>query len=286
MKPYSRRNLAEPDHYTYDYMPTELRQKIIYCMEDTLPLSDKVWTHISETLQREYGERWVSGSSQDKIRAVLESGDAEIVVDVIECFLSKIRSPTNPYTSFFEDNLRHINEIFREYSVGYEFSKGVGNKVLGAKIDSKYLHKTATKKSMKLLYDLNFEGPLEEFDDAIEALDNKDTDKAITEALKAFESTMKAILQKLGYQYDQKWAAKDLIKACVDADVIPKNLDSFSSGIRTILESGLPTIRNMPGPTHGTGLDPKDIERSYAQFAVNLCGSYLVFLIERYEEKK
>jgi hypothetical protein len=36
---------------------------------------------------------------------------------------------------------------------------------------------------------------------------------------------------------------------------------------------------------HGTGYDPADIERSYAQFAVNLCGSYIVFLIERYEEK-
>jgi hypothetical protein len=154
---------------------------------------------------------------------------------------------------------------------------------MAVRIDSKYLHAEVIKKAMKLLYDLNFKGPLDEFDEAIEALDNQDNDKAIIEALKAFESTMKAILQKGGHSFNPKWPATKLIDACIGADIIPTNLGSLSAGIRTVLESGLPTLRNMVA--HGTGYDPADIERSYAQFAVNLCGSYIVFLIERYEEK-
>jgi len=219
----------------------------------------------------------------------LNKCEAKEAVDVVECFLNKIRSspisklPSHLQHLSFEDILSYINEIFREYGVGYEFIKGVGNEVQARRIDSEYLHANAIKETLKLLYDLNFEGPLKEFDDAIEALDNQDTDKAIIEALKAFESTMKAILQELGHPFTPTWPATKLIEACIDADIIPARLGSFSAGVRTTLESGLPTIRNIAA--HGKGHDAKDIQRSYAQFAVNLCGSYIVFLIERYEEK-
>ena len=299
MKPFSRRNMPEPDHYTYDDMPAELRQKIIFRMNDTLDLRDVVWEHIEKKLTREYGRPFlVNGPNPDaNVTEFLRKCDAKEAVDVVECFLSEIKSsplpqpplpprPNLPYPPrfiSFEANLRHINEIFREHGVGYEFIEESGEEVMAVRIDSKYLHAEVIKKAMKLLYDLNFKGPLDEFDEAIEALDNQDNDKAIIEALKAFESTMKAILQKGGHSFNPKWPATKLIDACIGADIIPTNLGSLSAGIRTVLESGLPTLRNMVA--HGTGYDPADIERSYAQFAVNLCGSYIVFLIERYEEK-
>jgi hypothetical protein len=289
-----------PDHYIYDDMPAELRQKIIFRMDDTLGLRDVVWEYIEKTLIREYGRPFlVNGPNPERnVTEFLKKCEAKEAVDVVEIFLSEIKSspfpqpplPPRPNLPFpprpisFEDNLRHTNEIFREHGVGYEFSEEAGNEVRADRIDSEYLHVKAIKKTLKLLRDLNFEGPLEEFDDAIEALDNQDTDTAITEALKAFESTMKAILQEEGHTFNPKWTATKLIDACIGADIIPTNLGSLSAGIRTVLESGLTTIRNVAA--HGTGHDPKDIERSYAQFAVNLCGSYIVFLIERYEEKK
>jgi hypothetical protein len=285
MKPFSRRDLPEPHHYTYDDIPKELRQKIIFAMEDALQILNHAWEHIEKTLEREYGRPFLAkGSSyRDRVTQFLRECEAKEVVDVVECFLSKIRSSVLPNAPFFLKNLNHINEIFKEYGIGYEFLEKSTEEVFATRIDSKYLHNKAIKKTMKLLHDLNFEGPLEEFDDAIEALDNQNTDTAIIEALKAFESTMKAILQEGGHQFNPKWTAKRLIEACIDADLIPTHLGSLSSGIRTVLESGLPAIRNVAA--HGTGLDPADIERSYAQFAVNLCGSYIVFLVERYEEK-
>jgi hypothetical protein len=79
-------------------------------------------------------------------------------------------------------------KFFREHGVGYEFIEAGGEEVIAVRIDSKYLHAEEIKKAMKLLYDVNFKGPLDEFDDAIEALDKQDTDKAITDALKAFEN--------------------------------------------------------------------------------------------------
>jgi len=294
MKPFSMRDMPEPDHYTYDDMPPELRQKIIFCMDDTLTFRDELWQYIEQKLMRAYGRPFlVKGLSQEAaVTRFLRECEVKKAVDVAECFLCKTRSspspqrPLPPRRISFEDNLRHINEIFREHGVGYEFLKGRGDKVKAVRIDSKYLHEKAIKKTMKLLYDLNFEGPLSEFDDAIEALDNQDFDGAVNSANKAFESTMKAILEEMKHQpYDPTWPASKLIDALVAADVIPSRFLSFSDGIRKVLEAGLPAMRNAPGAAHGSGRDPKEIERSYAQFAVNLCGSYIVFLIERYKER-
>ena len=294
--------MPTPDHYTYDDMPAELRQKIVFRMDDTLDLREVVWGYIEKTLTREYGRPFlVNGPNPERnVTEFLKKCEPKEAVDVVEIFLNEIKSspfphpplPPRPNLPFpprpisFEDNLRHINEIFREHGVGYEFLEESGKRVTAVRIDSKYLHEKAIKKSMKLLYDVNFDGPLKEFDDAIEALDNQDFDGAVTLANKAFESTMKAILQELQYPFDQNWAASKLISALADADVIPSRFLSFSDGIRKVLEAGLPAMRNAPGVSHGSGRDPKDIERSYAQFALSLCGSYVVFLIERYEELK
>jgi hypothetical protein len=258
-------------------------------MGDALEIRNETWGYIEKTLERQYGRAYLGEGSnpRDKVIAFFRLCKVEEVLDVIELFLTEIRSSVRPNAPYFSENLSHINELFKEYGIGYEFVEQTAQEVFAVRIDSKHLHATAIKKTMKLLYDLNFEGPLREFDDALEALDNQDFDGAVTLANKAFESTMKAILEELQHQpYDPTWPASKLISALVEADVVPSRFLSFSDGIRTVLEAGLPAMRNAPGVAHGSGPDLKDIERSYAQFAVNLCGSYIVFLIERYEEKK
>ena len=49
---------------------------------------------------------------------------------------------------------------------------------------------------------------------------------------------------------------------------------------------GLPTLRNAPAVGHGVGRDSQEIERSYAEFGLNLCAAYLLFLEARYKERK
>jgi hypothetical protein len=62
-------------------------------------------------------------------------------------------------------------------------------------------------------------------------------------------------------------------------------LQSLSGGIRAVL-IGLPTLRNAPAVGHGVGRDSQEIERSYAEFGLNLCAAYLLFLEARYKERK
>lgn len=120
MKSFIKGNVPEPDHYTYDDIPTELRQKIIFCMDDTLNLRDKVWGHIEKTLTREYGRPFLGNgpNPEANVTEFLKKREAKEAVDVVECFLSEIKSspfpqpPLPPRPISFEDNLCHINEIF------------------------------------------------------------------------------------------------------------------------------------------------------------------------------
>jgi hypothetical protein len=48
---------------------------------------------------------------------------------------------------------------------------------------------------------------------------------------------------------------------------------------------GLPKLRNNES-AHGQGIDSKEVNQSYAELALNLAGSFIVFLINRYQELK
>ena len=293
-----RTHLAIKDMLAEPQIPNELRVKILKLMGYAFKgIYDRQLNYtgffrnplnaIVNRFEYQTGQTLRGIDSQTKIGQLVNDAGIKDLVKIVSVFLEEIlRYPHLGDAILGCDFVAEINRHFREYHVMYEFAADGSGKIRATNIRSMYLHKETIAKPISLLTEIGFRGPLEEFEDAKEALDKQDTDKAVTEALKAFESTMKSILQELGHQYNPKWAAKDLIKASIEADVIPTNLESFSAGIRTVLESGLPPIRNMPGPAHGTGRDPKDVERSYAQFALNLCGSYIVFLIERYKEKK
>jgi hypothetical protein len=95
---------------------------------------------------------------------------------------------------------------------------------------------------------------------------------------------MKAVLDKLNISYNSGDTAVPLIRKLYENDIIYSHLESFTNNLVKILE-GLPTIRNRQG-SHGQGLDPKKVNKSYAEFALHLAGSFIVFLIERYEEIK
>ena len=179
-----------------------------------------------------------------------------------------------------------MNSLFNEYRIGYEFLADATKMIRARRIDSTYTHEKMVKPTLALLHDLDFKGPLQEFNDALNEYNNQKYSNAITSANKAFESMMKAVLQELKITFNPKDPAKKLIGVLFDQQVVPSNLQSLTSGIRTVLTSGLPAIRNAPAIAHGSGRDPQEIERSYAEFAINLCATYILFLEARYKERK
>ena len=176
--------------------------------------------------------------------------------------------------------INEINEIFRIDRIGYEI---VDYKII--KCSSEYLKDDVIKQTISLLKLNDFKGPLEEFDNALNHFLKKEYKDTIHKANNSFESTMKSILIKLNIDFDpQKDSANQLLKILYDNDVIYTHTQDFTNNLRQVLQ-GLPTIRNNQSG-HGQGLDPIKIHKSYAELSLHLAGSFIVFLISRYDEMK
>ena len=199
----------------------------------------------------------------------------------IEIFIYiKIQYKTNAENKICLIAINEINDIFRIDKIGYEIVNG---KII--KYDSEYLKDDVIKQTISLLHSSDFKGPLEEFEKALNHFLKKEYKDTIQEANNSFESTMKSILTKLSINFDpQKDNASKLLQILYDNNVIYIHTQEFTNNLKKMLQ-GLPTIRNKQSG-HGQGLDPIEIYKSYAGLSLHLAGSFIVFLINRYDEIK
>ncbi len=105
----------------------------------------------------------------------------------------------------------------------------------------------------------------------------KQYEDTIHKSNKAFESTMKSVLTKLNISFSPDDTAETLLERLIKKEFIYKYTKS--------LFMGLPMIRNKQGG-HGQGIDPKEVNQSYAELTLNLAGTFIVFLVTRYQELK
>jgi hypothetical protein len=171
----------------------------------------------------------------------------------------------------------------REHGIGYEF---VGSKIV--RVDSKYVHAEAVKPALELLHGAGkaFAGPLQEFMVAHEHYRKGEDKDAITWALKAFESTLKAICTARSWTFDShKDTANKLLDIVFANHLVPAYLQSQFTSMNSLLASGVPTIRNKTSG-HGQGAAPTVVPARMTRFALNLTATNIVFLIECHQALK
>jgi Domain of unknown function (DUF7014) len=127
--------------------------------------------------------------------------------------------------------------------------------------------------------------PAEEFVKAFEHHRHGRDKEAVSEALKAFESTMKAICTLRNWTFDSTATAKRLIQTAIDHGLIPSELECHFSGLRTAMESGLPTVRNRTSG-HGQGAVPVSLPPYVAAYALHLAAANIVLLVEAHKALK
>jgi hypothetical protein len=168
------------------------------------------------------------------------------------------------------NTIKDINDLFKLDKIGYEI---VNERII--RKDSEFLQEQVIKQTISLLYTNDFNGPLEEFQKALDHYLVKEYKDTIQEANNSFESTMKSVLIKLRINFNQKDTASKLVDTLCDKNIIYPYTKS--------LFLGLPTIRNNQSG-HGQGIDPREVSQNYAELALNLAGTFIVFLITRYQE--
>ena len=289
-----------PDVYVYDDLPQPLRVQIVYIIQDAFGKdrngthkAEKAYEFVKQTLCREYGlfelvER--PKSDQDSVfKFLLQEESTERALDVVELCFRVINGHIADNQSYRYntdrkiepgDAVSELNERFKEHTVGYQFES---NELI--RIDSEFLHAEAVKPTLTVLRGDGFKGANEEFLLAHEHYRHGRYKECLVDSLKAFESTMKSICKLRGWSTQPGDTAKALIAICLNNGLLPTYFESQFSSLRSLLESGVPTVRNKNGG-HGQGPDPVVVPAYLARYALNLTATTVLFLVDANEATK
>lgn len=283
-----------PDVYIYDKLPQQLRVQIVHIVQEAFGVdhynsdhAEKAYQFVKQTLCREYGLFELIERPKNDAHSIfnffLKEESIERALDVVELCFKVINAFIRDNDSYQyktdrkiepDDAVGELNERFKEHGVGYQFES---NELI--RVDSEFLHSEAVKPTLVVLRGNDFKGANEEFLLAHEHYRHGRHKECLVDSLKAFESTMKAICKLRGWKTPPGNTAKALIAICLDNGLLPTYLDSQFSSLRSLLESGIPTLRNKNG-AHGQGAEPVVVPEYVARYALNLTATSILFLVE------
>ena len=283
------------DVYKYNEIPQKLKTQVIHIVKDTIGIdsgcgdANFVYTKIHKVLCKEYGVFSLSNTRNGFFHEIyeffLEEKDYEKCLDIIEVTFSYINDyiRKNPYRFFNcqspDSAINELNDRFKEASVGYKFESG---EII--RVDSQYIHSEVVQPVLKVLGgNKKYKGTNNEFLLAHEHYKHKRYTECLNECLKAFESLMKAIHDIRSWEYQQNYLAKKLISSCLINNLFPEYLQNQFSSVRTVLESGVPTLRNKLS-AHGSGTEVIDVPEHFASYALHLTATNLLFLAKCEEQ--
>jgi hypothetical protein len=245
---------------------------------------EDVWWHLSERLGTTLPGLDDKNLMMGVFAVINKHPNPDVVLSAIEliCRRTQGRLDRAPETSESNDVIDEINDYLRRSSVGYVFNPTASEIV---RIESQHLNETLVAPTFLLLQQPDLAGADHEYKKAHGHLRAGLTKEATNEALKAVESAMKTICTRRSIDYSSARGTKDLLRLLIDNGVAPASLDSYLTGLRSALESGLPTLRNKRAG-HGQGPEIQDMTMNEASLAVNLAGATLLFLVRAEEESR
>lgn len=306
---FSKRQKAElgevPDTLRYDVIPHPLRVQIVMIAHDVFddltcrdPRVEIEWYYKSvyDILCREKGVfdlnelvdyngiRQATTYYESVRNCLCGANKIEVVLDIAElCFRlidesvrERVELIGYEITHTPDNAIEELNARFEEHGIGYQFESG---RII--RIDSTFIHAEITKPALALLRNEKFAGAQDEFLKAHEHYRHGRNKECVTECCKAFESVLKTICKEKGWQYKpDKDTASELIAVCFKNELIPDYIQSQFNSLRSLLESGVPTLRNKE-VAHGQGQTPQQMSDEITRYCLHLTAANIVFLIEQ-----
>lgn len=291
---YSRRkrlaNKKEDDVYQYDTISGKLRNQILHIFDRwnkgfysyRTTSSNPIYDSAVSALRTELGVQTLHGrfsSDADvefhewftKHSIIDELLDAiEICVRLGSYWYDQSRSK---YPKFSED-FDELNARLLEAGFGFQIE---GGQII--EIGSTFIHKEITVPTLYLLSEIEYKNAEDEFRQAYQEFNQGNYDDCIHDCCNAFESVLKIILTKKGWKFSVNDTAKKLLEIAFSNDLIPSYMQNEFTGLRTILESGVPTVRNKDGG-HGAGVNQRKIPKHIAAFQLHQTAAAIKLLIE------
>lgn len=305
---FSKRNKPkkEVEVYKYNELPNPFRVQVIYIWQDlfgqrgdtlfNIIREEDIYKSLVEILARDFGVFYLHllyrndryGYQSEFTNGFLEEKSVNKTLDYIELTFRIVnniigdedyqnRVVSYKYDAIVKNAVTEINHRFDEHNLGYQIVDG-----MIVRRDNTFTHQEIIKPSLEILARQRFKGASVEFHKAHEHYRKGNHHEALNECLKAFESTMRIICDKQGWQVKSNATAKILIDACFDNGLIPQFWQSKFASLRGLLESGVPTARNKLSG-HGAGSEEKEIPRYLVEYALNITASSILFLVSAEE---
>lgn len=168
--------------------------------------------------------------------------------------------------------IAELNARFQHHGVGYRYEAG---DII--RVDSEVVHSEVVKPALALLHEAKYKGAEAEFHLAFEHYRHGRFKESLAECLKALESTIKTIAKERKWKHEANATAKPLLDLMFEKQVIPPLWSQHFSGLRSMLESGVPTARNRLGG-HGQGSAVVPVPAHFVAFALHQTAAAIVFL--------
>jgi hypothetical protein len=279
-----------PDVYQYETLPYQLRVQIVHIIRDAFgdlnfyqETAHWDFRFIHETLCREYGVFSFSDRKDSDFNKVvyffLDTQETDKAIDVVELTFWIIDRLVRENQHLYEncksspdEAITELNHRFREHGVGYQYESG-----MMMRVDSQLIHEEIVRPALSMLSDPMYEGANAEFLSAHGHYRAKKYKECLNDCLKSFESTMKAICTQRGWETNVGDTANRLIKIVFEHELIPSFMQSHFTALKSMLEAGVPTVRNRLSG-HGQGVEEVTVPESIAAYALHLTASNVLFL--------
>lgn len=262
-------------------LPRKLRHRVWFVLEQFNfsylykpdPLNNwtettDVLTQIEEELCRRYGvERLTALDDNDNkapvnLKGFIKGAYPGQVLDTIELF----------YSALDEDQKfnfqKELNNIFEEETSEWRLVDGQF-----FKMDSDFISMQVMAESFELLKAEGYEGALDELKEAHNELMSGDFKGTIHKACNSFESVLKTLLGR------ESGNASRLIREVVNTEFYSDMPKNFGRSFGEQVFNSLPFLRNRLGG-HGQGDEVVEVPKYYAELALHLAGSFIIFVIK------
>lgn len=300
-----RAEQSEPDVYQYDEIPETLRVQVCRIFSKSIGAykeygefdfsyheeNNQLWRELREMTAQELGRGTLANENEPQKDCLLFLHFEQNIdhwLDLVEILARAVDIICREYPEYERgskgitqapsDAIEELNVRFRQAKLGYQYENGQI-----VRIDSQLLHAEVTKPVLQLLSDPRFKGAEEEFLDAHRHYRAGEFEDCITNALKAFESTLKAICDLKCWAYSPGARASDLLKVIRREKLLPDYLDTSFDQLYGTLQSGLPKVRNEAGG-HGQGATLRQTPEYIAAYALHLAASKILLLLRAFQD--
>lgn len=282
-----------PDVYQYDKFPEKLKIQIVHIWKENLGVDSlhssnrEYYEFIHQILLKELAvfelrkESFKENPNHSLFITIshyfLYETDVEKSLSVVELVARVIE---HFYLERYQDSqpfIQELNQRFKEHGFGYQYESG---QII--RVDSQFIHSEAVKPTLMVLSQPMYKGAQEEFLRAHEHYRYQRYQEAMVDCLKAYESTIKIIMKKHKWEYNENDTADALTGKLLQKGLVPEYWLQYFKSLKNTLTAGVPTVRNKEAG-HGQADELKNIPDYLVSYVLHMTASVILFLVKAEE---